>query len=214
MPDAATYAAFLAAVLAMQLLPGPETALVISRGIGEGRRVALWTVLGTTLAAGAIQLPLLALGIASLLRASPLGFALLRWAGAAWLIWLGLRLLRAAGVGAVAAAGTPARPSALAALRDGLAANLTNPQPLLFMLAFLPQFVDPARASVGLQLLLLGATQKLTGLAVLGVTALAAGAVGGWLARRPGVVLWQQHVAGTAMILLGLRLLVTGTPDG
>src|SRR4051794_21498244 len=62
MPDPTSYAAFLVAVLAMQLVPGPETMLVISRGIGQGRRVAFWTVLGMTLVRGAIQLPLLALG--------------------------------------------------------------------------------------------------------------------------------------------------------
>src|SRR4051812_26630684 len=64
-PDTTTYAAFLMAVVAMQLVPGPETMLVMSRGIGQGRRVAIWTVLGMTLAAGVIQVPLLALGIAS-----------------------------------------------------------------------------------------------------------------------------------------------------
>ena len=81
MPDAATYAAFLAAVLAMQAVPGPDTMLVVSRGIGQGRQVAFWTVLGMTLAAGAVQLPLLALGVASVVRSSPFAFELLRWAG-------------------------------------------------------------------------------------------------------------------------------------
>jgi hypothetical protein len=71
------------------------------------------------------------------------------------------------------------------AIREGLVANLANPSPPSFMLAFLPQFVDPSRGSVIAQLLVLGATQKVTGFAVLGATALASGAVGGWLARRP-----------------------------
>jgi hypothetical protein len=79
MPASTTYAAFLMAVLAMQLVPGPETMLVMSRGIGQGRWVAFWTVLGMTVAAGAIQLPLLALGIASVVRSSPFAFGLLRW---------------------------------------------------------------------------------------------------------------------------------------
>ena len=67
--------------------------LVMSRGIGQGRWVAFWTVLGMTMAAGAIQLPLLALGIASVVRSSPFAFGLLRWAGATYLVWLGSRLL-------------------------------------------------------------------------------------------------------------------------
>ena len=214
MPDASTYAAFLAAVLAMQAVPGPETVLVVSRGIGQGRRVAFWTVLGMTLAAGAVQLPLLAFGVASVVRASPFAFELLRWAGAAYLVWLGAALLLRRGAGArragEAAAQAAAAPSARKAVREGLVANLTNPQPLVFMLAFLPQFVDPARGSVTAQLLLLGATQKATGFLVLGTAALASGAAGGWLARRPGLLVWQERFAGAVMVGLGLRLLVSG----
>jgi threonine/homoserine/homoserine lactone efflux protein len=99
-------------------------------------------------------------------------------------------------------------------VREGLVANLTNPHPLVFMLAFLPQFVDPSRGPVAAQLLLLGATQKATGFAVLGATALASGAVGGWLARRPGLVVWQERFAGAVMVALGLRLLVSGARAG
>jgi threonine/homoserine/homoserine lactone efflux protein len=212
-PDPSTYMAFLAAVLAMQAVPGPETVLVVSRGIGQGRRVAFWTVLGMTLAAGAVQLPLLALGVASVVRASPFAFELLRWAGAAYLVWLGAALLLRRGAGARRAGGATqaaAPPSARKAVREGLVANLTNPQPLVFMLAFLPQFVDPSRGSVTAQLLLLGATQKATGFLVLGAAALASGAAGGWLARRPGLALWQERVAGAVMVGLGLRLLASG----
>jgi threonine/homoserine/homoserine lactone efflux protein len=87
-------------------------------------------------------------------------------------------------------------------------ANLTNPNALIFMLAFLPQFTDPTRGPVATQLLLLGATQKLTVLVVLGVTAAAAGAMGDWFARRPAFVTWQARVAGLMMIGLGLRLII------
>jgi threonine/homoserine/homoserine lactone efflux protein len=218
-PDASTYAAFLGAVLAMQAVPGPETMLVLSRGIGEGRRLAFWTVVGMTLAAGAVQLPLLALGVASLVRSSPLAFELLRWTGAAYLVWLGAGLLLRRHAGAAAQGGgiTPtaaAAPFVWKAVRQGLIANLTNPQPLVFMLAFLPQFVDPSRGSVTAQLLTLGATQKATGFAILGATALASGAVGGWLARRPGLIAWQERFAGAVMVALGLRLLVSGARAG
>src|SRR5437016_3532449 len=83
-----------------------------------------------TLAAGAIQLPLLALGIASVVRSSPLAFGLLRWAGAAYLAWLGARLLfsRRRGTAGADGCAPAASPSAFAATREGLIANLTNPQ--------------------------------------------------------------------------------------
>jgi threonine/homoserine/homoserine lactone efflux protein len=207
MPDLATYLAFLAAVLAMQAAPGPDTVLVVSRGVRQGRRTALWTVLGMTLGAGAVQVPLLALGVASIFQSSQLAFELLRWAGAGYLVWLGLRLLLGrAGVGS-AHASARAHASGVAAAREGLITNLTNPAPMIFMLAFLPQFVEPAVGSVALQLAILGLTQKATGFAVLGATALASGAVGDWIARRPRFAAWQERLAGAVLIGLGLRVL-------
>jgi threonine/homoserine/homoserine lactone efflux protein len=209
MPELSTYLAFLAAVLAMQLVPGPETMLVVSRGVGEGRSVALATVLGMTLVAGLIQVPLLALGAASALAALPAAFDALRWVGAAYLAWLGVRLLLAQPPTG-ASATRQRNGSVLHAVRDGLVANLANPAPLLFMLAFLPQFIDPARGPVTTQLILFGATQKTTGFALLGTTALAAGAAGGWLARHRRFVRWQERLAGTVMIALAVRLLLAG----
>jgi threonine/homoserine/homoserine lactone efflux protein len=201
MPSLTTYTAFLFAALAMQIVPGPETVLVLSRGIGEGRRVALWTVVGMTLVA-----------VASIAQSSPLAFTLLRAAGAVYLVWLGCRLWLAP---RPAMTGGPVRNTVPtgAALREGFIANITNPNPLVFMLAFLPQFVDPARGSVTAQLLVLGATQKVTGFAMLGSMALASGTVADWLSRRPGLALWQQRIGGGAMIVLGLGLLA-GTGRG
>src|SRR5829696_3079736 len=89
MPDAATFMAFLAAVLAMQAVPGPDTMLVVSRGVGQGRVVAVATALGAV-AAGLVQLPLLAGGVASLVRSSPLAFDLLRYAAPLSLFGSGL----------------------------------------------------------------------------------------------------------------------------
>jgi threonine/homoserine/homoserine lactone efflux protein len=209
MPDPAAYVAFIAAVLAMQITPGPDMMLVVSRGVGQGWRIAFCTVLGF-MAAGAVQLPLLALGIASVVQSSPLAFDLLRWAGAAYLIWLGAKLLLGGRHRATAAGPAARRTSVLAAVREGMISNLINPKPLAFMLAFLPQFVDPSRGSVAVQLLLLGATQKVSGLLVQGSVALASGAVGGWLARRSGFVVWQERFAGAVMVALGLRLLFAG----
>ncbi|MGY8706040.1 LysE family translocator [Bradyrhizobium sp. 18BD] len=200
MPTAATLFAFVIAVLAMQLVPGPETLLVMSRGIGEGRRVALWTVIGMTLVAGAIQLPLLALGIASAVRAWPWAHYVIRFAGAAYLIWLGVRLLVARPERAAFDATGVSR---LSALREGLITNMTNPSPLIFMLAFLPQFVG---GSVTAQLLLLGAIQKATGFGVLAAAALSSGSVGAWIARRRSLIVWQKRFTGIAMMAFGISL--------
>ncbi|KIC10477.1 lysine transporter LysE [Leisingera sp. ANG-M1] len=209
MPAAETLIAFLAALALLELSPGPDMMLVMGRGIGQGRRVALFTVAGMILVAGVVQVGLLVLGLASLLAAYPSALEVIRWIGAAFLIWLGLQMLRAS-----------LRPSAVLrevravtarqAVRQGAVNSLTNPKSLLFMFAFLPQFVDPGAGPVWLQFLILGTLQKLTGIISLGSVALAAGSVGQWLARRPGLVAWQERFTGVVMIGLGLRLILTG----
>ncbi|MER8981457.1 MULTISPECIES: LysE family translocator [unclassified Mesorhizobium] len=192
----------------MQMPPGPDSMLVMARGIGQGRDVALFTVLGMTLGAGLVQLPLIAFGLSSLVHASPLAFNLLRWAGAAYIVWLGVRLLLSSSATIPTGDLKALRP--LAAAREGMIANLSNPWPLMFMVAFLPQFVDPHRGSVTLQLVLLGATQKITGVLVLGAYALASGAAGAWVMRHPRARLWQQRLAGCLIIGLGVRMVIGG----
>ncbi|MER9947698.1 LysE family translocator [Mesorhizobium sp. M0047] len=200
--------AFVGTVIALQVPPGPDSMLVMARGIAQGRGVALFTVLGMTVGAGMVQLPLIALGLTTLIRASPLAFAALQWMGAAYLIWLGLRLI-------FTAAHVPAQhdgrsPGHLAAAGEGMIANLINPWPITFMVAFLPQFVDPHGSSITLQLLLLGATQKLTGVLVLGTYAMASGSIGTWIMAHPRVRLWQQRIAGFFIVGLGLRMAFGG----
>lgn len=205
-----TLLTFYVAVLALQVSPGPDMLLIIGRGVGQGRRVALLTAAGATILAALVQLPLLAMGVASLVQASPIAFAVLRWAGAAYLVWLGIRLLVQAGRRGVSA--KPVHPvSDWTALREGMVSNLTNPKPVVFMLAFLPQFVDPANGwPVATQLLVLGGIQKLSGFMVMATVALGAGCIGGWLARRPGLIAWQRCFTGFVMIWLGLRLAFSG----
>jgi threonine/homoserine/homoserine lactone efflux protein len=206
--DPALWIAFVGTVILMQMPPGSDSMLVMARGIGQGRKVALFTVLGMTVGAGMVQLPLLALGVSALIKASPLAFAALQWVGAAYLVWLGLRLVFMAN-------DPPAGPSArqigpLAAAREGMAANLVNPWPITFMVAFLPQFVDPHGSSVTLQMLLLGATQKITGVLVLGTYAITSGSLGSWIMTRPRVRLWQQRISGIFIVGLGLRMAFGG----
>jgi threonine/homoserine/homoserine lactone efflux protein len=208
LPDLTTYLGFVAAVLMMQAVPGPDTILVAVRGMSQGLRMALYTVLGMTLLAGLVQLPLLALGLGGIARASPVLFAVIQLAGAAYLVWLGLSFIFRATSG-LAGTSLPDPPSPRHAMIQGMAINLANPNPLVFMLAFLPQFVSPAGGSVAAQLLVLGATQKATGFGVLGLVALGSGRLGDWLAEKPGIALWQSRIAGITMIALGVWLLAS-----
>ncbi len=155
LPDLTTYLGFVAAVLMMQAVPGPDTILVAVRGMSQGLRMALYTVLGMTLLAGLVQLPLLALGLGGIARASPVLFAVIQLAGAAYLVWLGLSFIFRATSG-LAGTSLPDPPSPRHAMIQGMAINLANPNPLVFLLAFLPQDVDPTRDALPWQILILG----------------------------------------------------------
>jgi threonine/homoserine/homoserine lactone efflux protein len=207
MPDASTWLGFLAAVLAMQIIPGPDTVLVLTRGVAEGRKIALASVLGMTVLAAFVQLPVLAFGLDALRSTAPVVFDALRWAGAAYLVWLGIRLLVQSDAVGPFVDDVGRRRSMWSAAWEGMTCTLLNPNPMLFMLALLPQFVDLGRGSVANQLLMLGVVQKLTGLFILGATALVAGTAGDWIARRPRIFSWLRRAAGVLMCGLGLRLI-------
>nr|WP_245296699.1 LysE family translocator [Rhizobium bangladeshense] len=101
--------------------------------------------------------------------------------------------------------------SAARALGEGTINNLTNPKALVFLFAFLPQFVNPESSwPVAMQLLVLGAVTKLSNFVILGTVAFGAGTLGGWLSRRPSLIAWQQRFSGIVMILLGVRLAFSG----
>jgi threonine/homoserine/homoserine lactone efflux protein len=180
-------------------------ALLIGRGIGQGKRVAFCTALGMLLA-GLIQVPLLALGLGLVVTSFSIAFNVVRIVGAAYLVWRGIALIRQSrGVGSLLVSN---KTTVFAALRDGLVASLSNPKGLIFMLAFLPQFVDQSRSSVVQQMLILGVTMKLIAFVVEGAIAIATGALGRRLARVPRLMMWQNRLTGCVMIALGLRLLI------
>jgi threonine/homoserine/homoserine lactone efflux protein len=212
MPGVETLLTFTVALFFLEVSPGPDMMLILGRGLGQGRKIALLTVLGMVFVAGFVQVGLLVLGVASLLQAHPSALTALRWVGAAYLIYLGARLIGASLRGRKRAFPTPAV-SPWSAVREGAINSLTNPKSLLFMFAFLPQFVDPAagpvRSPVWSQLLVLGSLQKLAGVLSLGSVAMASETVGGWLHRWPRLVVWQERFTGLVMIGLGLRLLVS-----
>lgn len=209
MTDTASLLTFLTALFFLEITPGPDMMLVMARGIGQGRRIALLTVVGQLFLSGFVQVGLLVLGLASLLQAHPSGLAVLQWAGAAYLFYLGVRLIRSSGSSNGHLLPTTCT-SSWQALREGAINNLTNPKSLLFMFAFSPQFVDPASSiPVWVQLLVLGSIQKLVGIFSLGGVAIASGTVGQWLYRWPRLLVWQKRFTGVAMLALGLRLVIT-----
>jgi threonine/homoserine/homoserine lactone efflux protein len=209
MPTLSALLTFLAALFFLEISPGPDMMLVLARGIGQGRRIAFLTVVGMIFVAGFVQVGLLVLGLASLLKAFPAALTLLQWAGAAYMLYLGIRMIMTSMSGEKRTVATPAQISDWDAVRQGAINSLTNPKSLLFMFAFLPQFIDAQHAPVWSQLLVLGTLQKLAGVLSLGGVALASGTVGQLLYKWPRLLVWQQRFTGAVMVGLGLRLLLT-----
>lgn len=198
-------AGFLAAAVLITLAPGPDNLMVLSLGMARGRRAGM--AFGAGCALGCLNhTALAALGVGALIAASPTAFSALRWAGGLYLIWIGLQAWRSRGAGTGPEAG-PETPVQL--FRQGLFVNAINPKVVLFFLAFLPQFVDPARGSAALQLLQLGGLFTLQALLVFGAIGYFAGQAGERLARQPAIGRWLDRVAGGLFVLLGLRLLVS-----
>lgn len=206
MPTTETLLTFLAALFLLEISPGPDMMLTIARGIGQGRRIAFLTVLGNVFVAGTVQVSFLVLGLVAVVHAWPMALDILRWTGAAYLIWLGIKMIASSGADTRIKKTTQI--TGWQAVCQGAINSLTNPKSLLFMFAFLPQFVNPAVGPIGLQLLILGTIQKLAGILSLGSVAMASGTFGNWLSKHPGFLQWQERFTGVIMIGLGLRMLL------
>ena len=182
---------------------GQDMLSVAGRSVGEGRAAGVISSLG--IAAGSIVHTLaVALGLARLLRAVPIPFEIVKWVGAAYLIWLGVRALRKHAGPADQVAVTPA--SKRAVFAQGMLTNLLNPKVALFFLAFLPQFVDPERGPVALQIISLGLLFNTSGTLVNILVAVLASRAGAWSRRQFGESVMLRRVTGVLFIGLGVRL--------
>lgn len=202
-----TLAVFFAAAVALALAPGPDNLFVLTQGALHGRLAGLLVTLG--LCTGlVVHTAAVSLGVAALLKASPVAFTVLTIAGALYLLWLAWGAWRA---GAMRLDGGSAAPSQARSglYARGIVMNATNPKVAIFFLAFLPQFADPARGPVALQIVLLGAVFGVATLLVFGSIAWAAGFVGEWLRRRPGAQVAMNRIAAVIFVGLALRLLIT-----
>ena len=194
--------AFLPAALALNLTPGADMMFCLGQGLRGGWRAGQAANLGIA-AGGVVHVTLAALGLAAVLKAHPAAFEAVRWAGVAYLLWLAWKALKAGPV-------RPARvaPASVARVfREALVVNLLNPKVALFILAFLPQFVDTARPVVP-QFLTLGLVFSAGGLVVNGLVGGFAATIGGRLARSDTMSRWLGRTSAAIFGLLALRLAV------
>jgi threonine/homoserine/homoserine lactone efflux protein len=211
--DPGQLALFLAATLALVVTPGPVVLYVVARSMSQGPRAGLASVLGAELG-NSVHVAAAALGLAALLASSALAFSIVKYLGAAYLVFLGVRKLAGRdGHGPEGSRNAP-RQSLRSVFAQGVVVAVLNPKTALFFLAFLPQFVDPTRGSPTAQILTLGAL--MVGIAIVSDSAYAllAGSVGRWLWRSPRFVRSERYVSGTVYIGLGALAAFSGTGRG
>ncbi|MBZ9720286.1 LysE family translocator [Mesorhizobium sp. AD1-1] len=203
MIDLTTLIAYIAVVLGFVFIPGPATLLTIARATSSGTKVGIAT--GAGIAAGDVFHTVMAMiGISAIIAASATLFSVIKYIGAAYLVYLGIRAIIEK---------TPANPAAGAlaisagkAFRQAVLTEVLNPKTALFFLAFLPQFVRPENGSVMLQMTVLGVIFVILGLFSTVVFAVSAGRLGTFLRRNPSVLRLQGKVVGGIYCALGVRL--------
>ncbi|MBI5070760.1 MAG: LysE family translocator [Deltaproteobacteria bacterium] len=207
MIPAATLAAVALASLILAATPGPAVLYIVARSVHQGRRAGALSALGVALG-GMLHVTGAVVGFSALLVSSATAFAAVRWAGALYLVWIGVKTLRSGGDGAAVAVPPPAPPRQLVA--QGFVVNALNPKTALFFLAFLPQFVDPARGSVAGQMLVFGITFLAVATSSDLTYAMMAGTIARKLPRTPGSRRTARWLSGGAYIALGAGAALAG----
>ncbi len=198
--------------LVLVLTPGPNQMYLVSRTLTQGRRAGVISLCGVAVGF-VVYLAATNLGLSVLFVAVPELYLGLKLAGAVYLGWLAWRALRPGGA-AVFETRALHRDSPRRLFAMGLVTNLLNPKIAVLYLSLIPQFIDPARGDVAVQGFIIGGVQIAVALTVNLLIVLAAGAVAGFLARRPAWLRAQRYLMGTVLGLLAVRLVTdTGRPS-
>lgn len=202
MIEPVTLLTFLPAALALNLTPGADMMFCLGQGLRSGPRAAVAASAG--ISAGAmVHVALAGLGLGAAVAALPWLFDVIRWAGVAYLLWLAWGAFRHGAMPPQAP-----RMRVRHAFRDGMLVNLGNPKVILFVLAFIPQFVNPAAGAILPQFLILGAVIALGGFAINALVGLGAGGAGRRLAGSPAAARALGRLSGAIFVALAVRLAV------
>jgi threonine/homoserine/homoserine lactone efflux protein len=209
MPESQTLAVFAAAALLFAIVPGPAVIYIVTRSVDQGRSAGFVSALG--IASGTlVHVPAAAVGLSALLMSSATVFTVVKYLGAAYLVYLGIRRLRDDDADAIAAA--PSSRSLRRIYSQGALVGVLNPKTALFFLAFLPQFVDPAQGSTALQLGVLGVLLVAISMVSDTCYAMLAGTAGAWVrGRSRRFVRRQRLLTGGIYVALGLSAAIAGS---
>ena len=206
MIEPAKFALFVGVSWALIVAPGPDMFYVITRGIAHGRKAGIVSAVGI-ICGILVHTMAAALGITLILQTSAFAFLIVKYLGAIYLIYLGIKTWQDKSTFSLRAPIVSASSRTL--FWQGMLSNVLNPKIAVFFMAFLPQFVDQGSGQAPLQMMILGLTFACFGLCFLAVVGYSAGAIGGWLTRRPYFANFLQRLAGGILIGLGIRLAFT-----
>jgi threonine/homoserine/homoserine lactone efflux protein len=206
--DGSTLLLFAGASLALLVVPGPAVLFIVARSVEHGRSAGLVSMLGVQ-AGALVHVAAAVLGLSALVVQSAVAFSVVKYAGAAYLVYLGIRRLLIRGE-----PGPEVRDGGRSfgrLFRQGVVVNVLNPKAALFFLAFLPQFVDPNAGAVALQMGVLGLIFVALALVSDGLYALAAGTAAGWLRGSSGFVRAERWLSGSVLVGLGVATAFSGS---
>lgn len=197
--DPAVLLSFIAAGIVIIIAPGPAQALVLSRTIGSGRKAGILTVLGVN-SAMIVQAPAAALGLSAILATSSLLYSIIKYLGAAYLIYLGIQSLlsKNAQIEEVQSSGSQF-------FTKAFITGALNPKVTLFFLAFVPHFIDPQRGMVFWQFVILGAVLSALDIVYESILVLIASAMISRIKQSPWINIWRQRLTGVVLIGLGIN---------
>ncbi|MEN7547315.1 LysE family translocator [Rapidithrix thailandica] len=200
---------FLLAGIVLIITPGADTMYIIGRSIAQGKRAGIYSVLG--ISSGILVHTIFAsLGLSVILAKSALAFMIVKYLGAAYLIYLGIKMLaQGGGKDVLAESIAPDKASYQKIYFSGMLTNVLNPKVALFFLAFLPQFVAPSISDPMLPFLFLGTVFTLTATVWTLSLALFAAAFSKKIIRNPAIQTWLNKISGSVFILLGVKLAFT-----
>jgi threonine/homoserine/homoserine lactone efflux protein len=199
--DLSTVALFCVAALALAVVPGPAVLYIVAQSVDQGRFAGFVSALGIGVG-GLVHVLAATIGLSSLLASSATAFTIVKYAGAAYLIFLGIRRLLTRETAEDDIVRVPRSRRRL--FVDGVVVNVLNPKTALFFIAFLPQFVDPDAGAASAQIFALGLIFVVIALGSDSLWALTAGTLGGWLKQSPAYFAIRRWVTGTVFVALGL----------
>jgi threonine/homoserine/homoserine lactone efflux protein len=200
----------MSAAVILLAIPGPAVLYIVGRSIGQGRNAGFVSALGIGVGT-LVHTAAAAVGLSALLVSSATAFSVVKYLGAAYLVFLGIQRLRNKESLATAAESAAPRASLARVFSQGIVVNILNPKTALFFFAFVPQFIDPTRGHVAMQILSLGVLFACMGTTSDSIWAFFSSSVAGWLRGNPHWMRNERFVSGGILISLGLATALAGS---